>query len=90
MMYVLEALAKLVPLPTMAADTLVDLEGRGLAFGTTVVMVTAFADQDLVDRLQRLRRAGHQPAMLLVTSAEEPLAPLNGLPAFAIRVEDTQ
>jgi uncharacterized protein (DUF58 family) len=89
MMYVLEALAKLVPMPTMAAETLVELEGRELAYGTTVVMVTAFANEDLVDRLQRLRRAGHQPAMLLISSAEQPLAPLNGLPAYAIRVEDT-
>jgi Protein of unknown function DUF58 len=90
LMHVLEALAKLVPMPTMAAETLVELEGRELAYGTTVVMITAFANQDLVHQLQRLRRAGHQPAMLLITSAEQPLAPLNGLPAYAIRVEDTQ
>ena len=90
MMYVLEALARLVPLPTMGADMLVDLEGRELAYGTTVVMVTAFANQELTDQLQRLRRAGHQPAILLVTSAEHPLAPLDGLPAYAIRVEDTR
>jgi hypothetical protein len=90
MRYVLEALARLVPLPTMAAHTLVDLEGRELAYGTTVVMVTAFANQELTQQLQRLRRAGHQPAILLITSAEEPVAPLNGLLAYAIRVEDTQ
>jgi uncharacterized protein (DUF58 family) len=90
LMHVLEALAKLVPMPTMAPEILVDLEGRELAYGTTVVMVTAFADQDLVEQLQGLRRAGHQPVMLLITSAEQPLAPLNGLPAYAIRVEDTQ
>jgi uncharacterized protein (DUF58 family) len=90
MMHVLEALARLVPMATMAAETLVELEGRELAYGTTVVMVTAFANQELVQQLQRLRRAGHQPALLLVTSAEQPLAPLDGLPAYAIRVEDTQ
>jgi uncharacterized protein (DUF58 family) len=90
MMHVLEALSKLVPMATMSAETLVELEGRELAYGTTVVMVTAFADHELLAQLQRLRRAGHQPAMLLITSAEQPLAPLNGLPAYAIRVEDTQ
>jgi uncharacterized protein (DUF58 family) len=90
MMHVLEALARLVPMATMSAETLVELEGRELAYGTTVVMVTAFANQELLQQLQQLRRAGHQPAMLLVTSAEAPLAPLNGLPAYAIRVEDTQ
>jgi uncharacterized protein (DUF58 family) len=90
LMHVLEALARLVPLPTMSAETLVDVEGHNLAYGTTVVMVTAFADEALLGQLGRLRRAGHQPVLLLVTSAEEPLAPLNGLPAFAIRVEDTR
>ncbi|MGI9147149.1 MAG: DUF58 domain-containing protein [Chloroflexota bacterium] len=90
MMHVLEALARLVPIPTMAVETLVELEGRELAYGTTVVMVTAFADAGLVQHLQRLRRSGHQPAILLITSAEQPFAPLNGLPAYAIRIEDTQ
>jgi uncharacterized protein (DUF58 family) len=90
MMHVLEALARLVPMATMSAETLVELEGRELAYGTTVVMVTAFANHDLLQQLQRLRRGGHQPAMLLITAAEQPLAPLNGLPAYAIRVEDTQ
>ena len=46
LMNVLEALARLVPMPTMAAETLVDLEGRELAYGTTVVMVTAVASQE--------------------------------------------
>ena len=74
----------------MAPETLVELEGRELAYGTTVVMVTAVADRELIEQLQRLRRAGHQPVLLLITSAEQPLAPLDGLPAYAIRIEDTQ
>jgi uncharacterized protein (DUF58 family) len=90
MMHLLEALATLVPMPTMGPETLVELEGRDLAYGTTVVMVTAAATQALIEQLQRLRRRGHRPAMLLITSAEQPLLPLDGLPAYAIRIEDTQ
>jgi uncharacterized protein (DUF58 family) len=90
LMHVLEALATLVPMPTRAPDSLVELEARALAFGTTVVMVTAVANEALIDRLQRLRRGGHQPVLLLITSVEQPLAPLDGMAAYSIRVEDTQ
>jgi hypothetical protein len=43
-----------------------------------------------MDQLQRLRRGGHQPALLLITSDEQPIAPIGGMPAFAIRIADTQ
>ena len=79
-MHVLEALATLVPMATMAAETLVELEGHELAYGTTVVMVTAVATPDLVHQLRDLRRGGHRPAMLLITSAEQPLAPWTACP----------
>src|ERR1700704_6051713 len=45
LMHILEALARLVPMATMAPEDLVELEIRGLAYGTTVVMVTAVATQ---------------------------------------------
>jgi uncharacterized protein (DUF58 family) len=90
LMHILEALARLVPMPTMAAETLVELESRELAYGTTVVMVSAVVTEQLVDQLQRLRRGGHRPALLLISSAEQPLAPIGGLPAYAIRIQDTQ
>jgi uncharacterized protein (DUF58 family) len=89
LMHVLEALAKLVPMATMAPEDLVELEARDLAYGTTVVMVTSVATQPLLHQLQRLKRGGHQPVMLLITSSEQPLAPLDGLAAYAIRIEDT-
>jgi uncharacterized protein (DUF58 family) len=88
LMNVLEALAKLVPMPTMPADALVEIESHGLAYGTTVVMVTAVASSEILHQLRRLRRAGHQPSLLLITSAEAPLAALDGMPAYAIRIED--
>ena len=53
-------------------------------------MVTAVANQALLQQLRRLRRGGHQPILLLISAAEQPLAPLDGLPAYAIRIEDTR
>jgi uncharacterized protein (DUF58 family) len=90
LMHIFDALARLVPIPSMAADEFIDLEARDLAFGTTVVMVTAVASDAIINRLRELKRGGHQPVMLLITTAEHPLAALDGLPAFSIRVEDTQ
>jgi uncharacterized protein (DUF58 family) len=90
LMHIFEALARLVPMPSMSADAFVELESRHLAFGTTVIMVSAVAGQALIHQLQRLERGGHRPVLLLITSAEHPLAPLDGLPAYAIRIEDTR
>jgi uncharacterized protein (DUF58 family) len=90
LMHILEALAMLVPMATMGPERLVELEGRELAYGTTVVMFSAVVSPELVYQLNRLRRAGHQPVLLLITAAEDPVAPLDGLPAFAIRIEDTR
>jgi uncharacterized protein (DUF58 family) len=90
LMHMFEALAKLVPMGSMPAEMLVDIEGRELAYGTTVVMVTSVASQSLIHQLQQLKRRGHRPVLLLITSAEEPIAPLDGMPAYAIRIEDTR
>jgi uncharacterized protein (DUF58 family) len=90
LMHIFEALAKLVPMGSMSTEMLVDIEGRELAYGTTVVMVTSVASQSLVHQLQQLKRRGHRPVLLLITSADEPLAPLDGMPAYAIRIEDTR
>ena len=90
LMHIFEALAQLVPMGSMPAEAMVELERRDLAYGTTAVMVTSVANQALIQQLLRLKRSGHQPVLLLITSDEEPLAPLDGLPAYAIRIEDTQ
>lgn len=90
LMHIFEGLAKLVPIGSMAAEALVELEGRELAYGTTVVMVSTVAGEGLLKRLQALKRGGHRPVLLLITSAEQPLAPLNGMLAYAIRIEDTR
>ena len=90
LMHVLEALARLVPMATMAPETLVELIGRELSYGTTVVMVTGILNDLLVRHLRRLQAAGHRPAVLLVSASEQPMARLDGLPAYAISVADTQ
>jgi hypothetical protein len=89
-MHIFEALASLVPMGSMPIEALVELEGHDMAYGTTVVVVSAVCGPALVRQLQQLKRAGHQPVLLLITSDEQPVAALEGLPAFAIRVEDTQ
>ena len=90
LMYVLEALARLVPMATMAPESLIDVEARELAFGTTVVLVTCAVTTELMRGLQRLRRRGHKPALLLITQHDEAAVPFDGIPAYAIRVRDTQ
>jgi uncharacterized protein (DUF58 family) len=90
LMYIFEALARLVPMASMPPEALVELEGRELAYGTTVVMVTSVVNRPLIHQLQQLKRGGHTPVLLLITSAEQALAPLDGMTAYAIRIEDTR
>jgi uncharacterized protein (DUF58 family) len=90
LMHILEALARLIPMASMSPEGLVEIEGRELAYGTTVVMVSAVADERLFQQLRMLKRGGHRPILLLITSADAPSAALDGLPAYAIRIEDTR
>jgi len=87
LMHVLEALATIVPMATMGVDSLLELEGHDLAFGTTVGVVTATTDEALLRQLQRLRRGGHRPAVFLIGRAAA--ADFDGVPVHPIRVEDT-
>jgi uncharacterized protein (DUF58 family) len=89
LMHVLEALATLVPMATMTAETLVELEGRDLGYGTTVVMVTTVADGGLLQQLARLRRAGHRPALLLVGDGPG-ISARDGIAVHRIGLEDTR
>jgi uncharacterized protein (DUF58 family) len=88
LMHVLEALATLVPMPTLSPADLVGVEGHELAFGTTIAMVTCIAEDDLLWQLGRVRRAGHRPAIFLVGS-KRPRETLDGIPVHPIRLEDT-
>jgi len=90
LMHIFEALALLVPMGSMPIESLVELESHDLAYGSTVVVVSSVSGEALIYQLQQLKRAGHTPVLLLITADEEPVAPLNGLPAYAIRIEDTR
>jgi uncharacterized protein (DUF58 family) len=90
LMHIFEALAKLVPMASMPVETLVEMERRELPYGTTVVIVTTFASDALIRQLRRLKRSGHQPVLLLISASEQPVAALDGVPAYAIRIEDTR
>jgi uncharacterized protein (DUF58 family) len=89
LMHVLEALATVVPMATMGPDTLVELEAHDLAYGTTVVMVSATADASLLRQMARLRRAGHRPALVLVGDSGA-AGLVDGFTVHRVRVEDTR
>jgi hypothetical protein len=89
-MHIFEALARLVPMGSMPVEALVEIEGRDLAYGSTVVLVTAVTGDALINQLNQLKRGGHRPVLLLITSADEPVARLDGMLAYAIRIEDTR
>jgi hypothetical protein len=86
---VLETLARFVPMPTMSIESLVEVEGRDLAYGTTVVVISAAVSDDLVYQLRRLRRGGHRPALMIVGGARQHGAALDGVAVHHVRVEDT-
>jgi uncharacterized protein (DUF58 family) len=90
LMHALEALARLVPMATMACSDLVELEARGLAFGTTVVLISCVASAEVISALQRVRRRGHLPALLLISAGDAPELDVEGVAAYTIRVEDLQ
>jgi uncharacterized protein (DUF58 family) len=90
LMHIFEALARLVPMGSMPVESLVEIEGRDLAYGSTVVLVTAVTSDALINQMNQLKRGGHRPVLLLITSADEPVARLDGMPAYAIRIEDTR
>jgi hypothetical protein len=89
-MHLFEVLAQLLPMGSMPAESLIELERHELVYGTTVVLVTSVTSDRLIQQLLQLRRAGHQPVLLLITAEEQPLVALEGLPAYAIRIQDTQ
>jgi uncharacterized protein (DUF58 family) len=84
---VLEALATLMPVASIPLSDLVRAEVPALAWGTTVLAITAIPDAELIATLERLRREGHSTAIVLVgTGAEAPAA--DGMPVFHVKGEE--
>lgn len=77
---VLEALAQVGGLSTVAMDSFLQRETRNLAWGATIVVVTAVAPEGLLAGLTRLRRAGRQVALVQVGDGE--LASVPGIPVY--------
>ncbi len=79
-MRVLETLAQVNGLPTMAMDSFLRRETRSLPWGATVVVVSAVLSQGTLAALQRLRRAGRRVAVVQV--GDESLAVPSGLACY--------
>lgn len=63
---VLEALAQLQGWPMLSVEQLLTQEGRGLAWGTTLVVISALPSEALMASLARFRRVGRPVALVLV------------------------
>ncbi|MCZ6706419.1 MAG: DUF58 domain-containing protein [Chloroflexi bacterium] len=81
---VLEALAMVDAFTLVGMDRLLDEESRRLPLGSTVLLVTALASPKLGDALRRVRRRGHQVAVVYV-GIPDPPAELGGAPVHDLR-----
>ena len=81
--HVLEALAMVAPLESMAIDRLVRQEGGKLPWVSTLVAVTAVPTPALVGALETFHRAG-RPVALVLIGAERPTFSMDGLATYSI------
>lgn len=63
---VLEALAQVQGLPFVGLAEMLDREGRGLPWDSTLVVITASPERSFMATLHRYRRAGRRVALILV------------------------
>jgi uncharacterized protein (DUF58 family) len=83
---ILEALAQIRGVASLAAAELLAREARGLAWETTVVLITAVPTDEAVASLGRLRRTGRRIALVLIGAAVA--APgLGGIPIYRVSEE---
>ncbi len=68
--HILEALAPIHPYDTMPIARLIQMEGKNLPWGSTMVVVTAVPTEELVSSLLELKRAGRQVALVIVGDGE--------------------
>jgi uncharacterized protein (DUF58 family) len=84
---ILEALATLMPLASIPLADVVRAEAPTLAWGTTVLAITAVPDADLMAALRQLQREGQSTALVVIgTRAQMPEA--DGVPVFQVRGEE--
>ena len=82
MMHILEALAQVTAFETVPIARLIQSESRNLAWGSTIVVVTAVPANDLLSTLYSMRRSGRK-VVLITVGKEKPSLP-DGLPVYTV------
>jgi len=84
---ILEALATIMPVPTLPLADLLAAEAPALPWGTTVLAITPIADPDLLGALVAVRREGRSAGLVLV-GTQAPAVAADGMPVFHVRSEE--
>jgi uncharacterized protein (DUF58 family) len=92
MMRLLETLARVETIDNSALPPLLQQQRYQLAWGTTLIVITGSASDELLDELYQARRAGQNALLILAgvnTSGDEALRRANafGIPVFSITSE---
>jgi len=66
LMQILEALAQVLPFETMPIDRLVRNESQNLAWGSTMVVITAMPTDALLSTLFNMRKGGRRVVLILI------------------------
>jgi hypothetical protein len=80
----LEALAQVHPLETKPIARLIQNESQNLAWGSTVVVISAMPTDALVSTLVRMKRGGRRVTLIVIGGSEPPVS-RDGLTVYHIR-----
>lgn len=83
---ILEALAQVKGMSSLAAEKLLDREARQISWETTIVMVTAVPTSELIASLKRFQRAGRRVAVVLIGSTA-PDIKMDGILVYRVSEE---
>jgi len=84
MMHILEALAQVHPSESMPIARFVVNESRNLPWGSTMVVISAIPNDDLLASLYNLRRAGRR-VVLVIVGDTAPAVRTDGLTVYHVR-----
>lgn len=82
MMHILEALAQVTAYETVPVTRLIQTESRNLAWGSTIVVITAVPTLDLLSTLYGMRRSGRR-VVLITVGSYTPSVP-EGIPVYNV------
>ena len=86
LLHILEALAQIDVSETMTIARLVQNESRNLAWGSTMVVISAMPTDALLSNLIKMKRSGRRVALIAV-GGSEPSISKDGLTVYHIREE---